>query len=291
MWRFSQTWPLDRTRFTPTWLGSISRQLRAAIVIILALSLCGCVNYDVGFNVRGQSGGEFTQMIRLGTGADSNSGDSLGDWIASLEQRTKALDGRVRRRSDQSLELTIPFRNSKDLDRKFNQFFDPEAAQPQSAQLAKSSRAKSAKPVRANIPSISAHLDLKEQNYLLFLHDRFQLDLDLRPLSLISATDQTSSQAIDTTLINPGSLLDLTLQLTTPWGSRPAANSLRPTVKGSQLQWQLQPGKLNHLEASYWMPSPIGWGALVVMGLVALSSWLKSKLTPLVQDGAAPIVE
>jgi Protein of unknown function (DUF3153) len=278
MWRFPPAWPLDRSRFSPWLPASITtliRPFRAAIVALLALSLCGCVNYDVGFNVRGQSGGEFTQVIRLGTGADSNSGDSLGNWIASLEQRTKALDGRVRRRSDQSLELTIPFRNSKDLDRKFNQFFDPEAA-PAKTQLTQSLRAK------PSLPSISAHLDLTEQNYLLFLHDRFQLDLDLRPLSLIATTDQSSSQTIDTTLINPGSLLDLTLQLTTPWGSNPAPNSLRPTVTGSQLQWQLQPGKLNHLEASYWMPSPIGWGALVVIGLVALTSWLRDRLTTLV---------
>jgi hypothetical protein len=278
MWRFLQPWPLDRSCFSD-WIRDVLRPFRAAIVVILALSLCGCVNYDVGFNVRGQSGGEFTQVIRLGTGADAKSGDSLGAWIASLEQRTKALDGKVRRRSDQSLELTIPFRNSKDLDRKFNQFFDPEAAPAKSAkpgkltQLAQSVRAK------PSLPTISAHLDLTEQNYLLFLHDRFQLDLDLRPLSLISATDQTSSQTIDTTLINPGSLLDLTLNLTTPWGSKAAANSLRATVNGPQLQWQLQPGKLNHLDASYWMPSPIGWGALVVIGLVALTSWLRDRLT------------
>jgi hypothetical protein len=278
MWRFSPAWPRDRSRFS-AWLPAL-KPFRAAIVALLALSLCGCVNYDVGFNVRGQSGGEFTQVIRLGTGADAQSGDSLGAWIASLEQRTKALDGSVRRRSDQSLELTIPFRNSKDLDRKFNQFFDPEAA----AKPGKSAKLAQVNPNRPSLPSISAHLDLTEQNYLLFLHDRFQLDLDLRPLSLISTQDQSSSQAIDTTLINPGSLLDLTLNLTTPWGSQPAANSLRPQVNGPQLQWQLQPGKLNHLEASYWMPSPIGWGALVVIGVVALTSWLRDRLTTLAES-------
>jgi hypothetical protein len=295
MWRFLPTWPFDRSPVAP-WLTPLIRPLRAAIVVILALSLCGCVNYDVGFKIRGQSGGEFVQVVRLGNGLGNglgdgaDSSDSIGTWIASLEQRTKALQGKVRRRADRSLELAIPFRNSQDLDRKFNQFFAPEVP-PTTPATAKpnanrsSSQLANQRSSRPSLPTISAHLDLTEQNYLLFLHDRFKLDIDLRPLSLVAA-----SEGADATLINPGSLLDLNLHLTTPWGSQINPDSLRAKAENNQLIWQLQPGKLNHLDASYWMPSPIGWGALIVIGLVALAQWFRSKLTPL-PGGSAPIVE
>ena len=42
-------------------------------------------------------------------------------------------------------------------------------------------------------------------------------------------------------------------------------------------RWQLQPGRVNHLSAVFWLPNPLGIGSLVIMLVVALGYFIKSK--------------
>lgn len=42
--------------------------------------------------------------------------------------------------------------------------------------------------------------------------------------------------------------------------------------------WTLQPGETQHIEASFWIPSPIGLGALAVIGLTVIGSTLKHRV-------------
>jgi hypothetical protein len=56
-------------------------------------------------------------------------------------------------------------------------------------------------------------------------------------------------------------------------------------LEGNQLTWKLQPGKQNHLEAIFWIPSPIGIGAVAIAILVGIGFWLKYQLLPFLGFG------
>jgi hypothetical protein len=55
--------------------------------------------------------------------------------------------------------------------------------------------------------------------------------------------------------------------------------------------WTLKPGQLNHLEAVFWLPSPLGIGTLVIVLLVLGGFYLKYKSLPgVVTKPVAPAV-
>lgn len=109
------------------------------------------------------------------------------------------------------------------------------------------------------------------------MRNRLSYDLDLRSLSLISANSNL--------LVSPASILELDFSLNTPWGARSvekAENSIHPESyqKGRQIVWRVQPGQLNHLEAVFWLPSPIGIGTVVIALFVTAGIFLRYKFMP-----------
>ena len=94
--------------------------------------------------------------------------------------------------------------------------------------------------------------------------------MDLRPLALNGPDGEP--------LASPGSLLGLEFQLQTPWGASVTAPGLPLQRQGNTLTWTLQPGQLNHLEADFWIPSPIGLGALGIGLLLVLGLGLQASL-------------
>jgi len=237
------------------------------VMLLAALLLSGCVKYDLGVNFEGQHRGELVQHIKLGEQLTNFSSSQAQDWLKSIEQRARQLQGKTKRLSDQELLVTIPFSTGAELESKFNQFFNPvakKASQP-------------ATNTELDLPSLNSKLSLTQSNLLLFVRNKLSYDLDLRSLGVISSNGSV--------IVSPGSLFDLEFSLQAPWGIRSVekgTDAIKPTVsnKGHRLVWTLQPGQVNHLEAVFWLPSPIGIGTLVIALLVIGGFYLKYQRLP-----------
>lgn len=225
------------------------------IMVLAALLLSGCVQYETGIQFSSPHGGTLVQSIRLAEPFSALSGESQTQWFQQLEQRTRALGGRSQSLDDRTLQITIPFYSGQDLETKFNQFFSPTAAtDPATADL---------------LAGITSQLHVNQNNALLLVRHRLVYDLDLRSLGLVSGEG--------TVLLNPGALLALKFSLTTPWGARAGATNAIVQREGQTLTWSLQPGQVNHIEAVFWLPSPVGIGGLLIIGLVGLGIYLKEQ--------------
>ncbi|MBD2001322.1 DUF3153 domain-containing protein [Leptolyngbya sp. FACHB-541] len=230
------------------------------IILIAALFLSGCVKYDVGVHYDSQNHGTLVQHVRLSDRLTSFS-DAAQEWLRSVEQRTKQLGGRVKRVSDQELRVTIPFNNGADLEEKFNQFFQSQAEASVDDSTAE-----------LGLPELTSHLTLTESNLLLLERNRLSFDLDLRSLGVLSSKGNL--------LVSPGSLIDLEFSLDSPWGARSVNSSSEAVRQGKQLVWMLKPGEINHLEAIFWIPSPLGIGSVAIALFVISGSFVKSLLEP-----------
>jgi hypothetical protein len=244
-----------------SFLQAIVRLRAIWLMLLVSLYLSGCVEYDVGIHFAHQAQGEIVQHVHIGEQLTSFSDTVAQDWLQSIKQRTRQMGGRVRQTSRQELVVTIPFNNGADLTQKFNEFFQF-ASQPVDRNL------------QSDLPELRSELALTQSNWLLVERDRLIYDLDLRPLGLISTKGNL--------LVSPGSLLDLSFRLNAPWGVRNVtpASSSSPEVQnqGKQLVWMLKPGVVNHLEATFWVPSPLGIGTVAIVLLVIGGIYLKSQL-------------
>jgi hypothetical protein len=233
-------------------------QLLWSLMLVLTLALSGCVESDLGVRFYSPNRGEILQQIQLSETLQKASGDSLQQWMRQLEQQVSAVGGSVQRPSRQALTITIPFTSSDELEAKFNQFlngvFNPERVARETS-----------------LPVIESHLQVTHNNFLLVERDRLRYDIDLRSLGIASSSGNL--------LVSPASLIRLQFYLETPWGARTVGRpeSLRPLSlqTGKKLVWNLIPGEQNTLETVFWMPNPLGIGAVVILGLVILGTILK----------------
>ncbi|MBV8886145.1 MAG: DUF3153 domain-containing protein [Chroococcidiopsidaceae cyanobacterium CP_BM_RX_35] len=246
------------------WLGQI--HLRLALLLFLgSLLLSGCVQYDVGVNFDSPNHGEIVQHIKLGEQLLSFSGNQAEAWLDSIQRRARKLQGKARRLSNQEMTVKIPFNNGGDLETKFNEFFHSNGQKKPAATTGGN-----------ELPNIDAHFSLNQNNFLLLLRNRLSYDLDLRSLSLISANSNL--------LISPEEILELEFSLNTPWGARSveSGEALQPeSYQGKQqLVWKLKPGQLNHIEAVFWLPSPLGIGTVLIALFVGLGIYLRYRFMP-----------
>lgn len=254
-------------------------------MLLTALLLSGCVQYKVGVSFDSPNRGEIVQHIKLGERLMAFSGDSTAEWLNSVERRARQLQGKAKRISDQEVTVTIPFNNGSDLAAKFNKFFNP--TDSSSIEGINNSKSKQKQPATSIYPSsnnnielatnINSEFSLTQNNLLLLLRNRLSYDLDLRSLSLLSTDGNL--------LINSGEILELEFSLNTPWGARSVEtvdNAIHPQAseQGRRLVWTLKPGQLNHVEAVFWLPSPLGIGAVVIALFVFGGIYLKSNFLP-----------
>ena len=237
------------------------------LLLLASLLLSGCVQYQVGLNFESQTRGEIVQRITLNERLAGFSGAASQAWIESLERRARKLQGKTKHLSQQDLLVTIPFSNGADLETKFNQFFHPSAKQ-----VAKLTAA-----TGTELPPIESRFQLQENNLLFLIRSHFSYDLDLRSLGLRSAEGDL--------VVVPGSLLDFEFSLHVPWKVRSietASHALVPEHRqeGQTLIWTLQPGQLNHIEAVFWLPSPVGIGTALIVVLIVVGRYLRYQLLP-----------
>jgi len=234
------------------------RWLVPVLAILASLLLSGCVQYNVGVNFENPNYGTIVQHVKLEESFTSFGGDSAREWLDSIERRARQLAGKAKR-LDGEITVTIPFNNGAELATKFNEFFNLSSQQS-----------------TAEVPGINSQLGLRQNNFLLLVRNRLSYDLDLRSLSLLATNSNVQ--------VSPREILDLQFSLNTPWGARSVEveNSLRPEsfLDGRQLVWTLKPGQLNHLEAIFWLPSPLGLGTLVIILFVAAGFYLRYKFMP-----------
>jgi hypothetical protein len=246
------------------------------LVFCLLTLVTGCVQYDVGVNFESQTRGEIVQHIKLGERLTSFSSDTVAEWLKSVERRVRLLDGKTKRLSQTEVLVRIPFNNGAQLQDKFNQFYNP---------IAQTAKSRVASPLETDLPKFESHLNVKQNNLLLVLRNRLSLELDLRSLSLLSSNGSL--------LLSPGGLLELDFSLNTPWGAKSietVAGALVPESyqQGKQLVWKLKPGEINYLEAIFWIPSPVGIGALIIALFVAAGIALKYQILPALGIGKKP---
>ena len=230
------------------------------MILLGSLLLSGCVKSDLGITFASPTRGTIVQHIRFGDQVTRLNASTIQVLLNNLNQRTKPLGGSVHRRDRQAATVTIPFSNSQDLVTKFNRFLSSEdAANPRDRK------------VSLDLPKINSQLKIAAGNFILLERRHLVYDLDLRSLG-ISAPDGNI-------LVDTNSLLELEFALQTPWGARNLASaaSPRPVMRqrGHQLVWRLQPGQVNHVEAVFWLPNPIGIGSLIIVLLVGGGIYFK----------------
>lgn len=246
------------------------------LVFCILNLVTGCVQYDVGVNFESQTRGEIVQHIKLGERLTSFSSETVAEWLKSVERRVRLLDGKTKRLSPTEVLVRIPFNNGSELQDKFNQFYNP---------VAPTTKYRVSSPLETDLPKFESHLSVKQNNLLLVLRNRLSLELDLRSLSLLSSNGSL--------LLSPGGLLELDFSLNTPWGAESietVAGALVPESyqQGKQLVWKLKPGEVNYLEAIFWIPSPVGIGALIIALFVAAGIALKYQILPALGIGKKP---
>ncbi len=243
-------------------------RLRVLWVILLASVLVsGCVQYDVGVNFESQHHGQIVQHIKLGEQLTNFSNTQAQEWLRSIESRAKQLQGKTKRLSEQEIVVTIPFNSGTELDSKFNQFFNPVVKKGKPSKTAET----------VDLPNFNSKFHLNQGNFVLWHRNHLSYDLDLRSLGVLSSKGNV--------VVTPGSLLDLQFSLETPGGARSietSANAIRPNSynDGHQLVWTLKPGQLNHLEAVFWLPSPLGIGTVAIALFVLGGFYFKYKSFP-----------
>lgn len=274
-----------------------SRWGQVAAIALTASATTGCVRYELGLRFNWMGGGEITQDLSwdsLLTGLANELEVGVTDQlIAEVERRAETVDGSLTQISDSHVRVTIPFDRYSDLEEKVDRFINepwvmlPDTQSsllpPAPIQLAVAETEFSPVLAEAIAPSFSllsgesgaiaqatvapsSELDIERQSFVLL--DRYTLtyDLDLRGVA-VDVPGGLFSVSIDR-------LLDLKFSLETPL--RPSASNAT-FQEGNRLSWDLQTGRVNRLEAVFWLPS---WVALVtLMGAIvvlAVAGWMWS---------------
>ncbi len=244
-------------RFIDRWLNAINRQLTIGCCLI-AFALSGCVKYDTGVNFYSLNYGEIVEHIQLGEQLNSFSQNAVQSWLTSIENRTKQVQGQIEHLSDRELKIIIPFNNASDLATKINGYFNANST------------------TVSDRSQFNSHLHIDRNNFLLVVRNHLTYDIDLRSM-VVKATDPKVS-------IASGNLVDLNFSLQSPWGvsSSEGSDNLSgvKTKKDLGMNWQLKPGELNHIDAIFWLPNPLGIGGILITIVSIGGYYLKYRHLP-----------
>ncbi len=245
------------------------KQLFLPLILGVLVFLTGCVRYDVGINFAEQHHGEIVQHIRLAQQLTSLSKTEATQWLKSLESRAKSLQGKAKKVSDEEIIIRIPFSNGKELTDKFNHFFNPNY----------SKIASGLKVENPELVQLNAEMSIKQNNWIFFERNKLNIDVDLRALGVLSNQGNV--------IVSPGSLVDLEFVLNAPWRVKNLAKNSNINSESNpdntQITWQLEPGQINRIETSFWVPSYLGIGTVVIILAILLGFYAKHRHFPGVQ--------
>jgi len=231
------------------------------ICLMAIVFLSGCVRYETGLNFKDPNHGEWVQRIRFEKVPPGLSETIAASWLDSVKEKAKQFGGQVNSISEEELWLKIPFYSAKDLEAKFNQFFQPPGTLPPQGGYWKQ---RDQKPL-----DLPIRVQVQTRQRLFRERERITLDFDFRSLRKLVASSGLT--------LNSQDLLDLELRLTTPAGAKilQASGVSEPMVRqqGRQVIWQLEPGQLNHLELAFTVPNYLGTGFVVIL-LITLTGML-----------------
>ena len=212
-------------------MAKLAPAIRAVVAIALSLCLGGCVDYQVGIQFDSQTHGTLIQTLHLDDQFVALNSEARQQWLQIFIQEANAFSGKVASLDDGTLQVRIDFYNGDDLVQKFNQLFAKDGLMTQVP----------------GAPPLLAHLDLTQKNWGVALLNHLHADIDLSALDADSA-------------VGDGGALDRwrTLNLSFQIGSL-----------GDTKQWPLTPGQVNTIDTTFWIPSPIGIGAVVIVLLCA----------------------
>lgn len=237
---------------SPQWLKRLLPMLLGICCLVT-----GCVNYDVGIHFPEQHYGEIVQHIALGEQLTTLSQAEADRWLKSLDQRAKDLNGHTDRPSAQTLVVTIPFGSGQELVEKFNKFFNPDPPHGR----------RSPEPDQLDLLNLKAELELEQRNWLLADRNHLKLTVDLRALGVLSNQGNI--------ILSPGSLIDLNFDLETPLGMQTIVSEEEDGSTDPPGQWQLKPGQINVIEASFFVPSYLAIGTIAIIALCFGGFYLK----------------
>ncbi len=240
------------------WLHKfINRQL-VIIFLAIAIGLSGCVKYDTGINFTNLSDGEIVEHIQLGERLNSFSQNAVETWIASIEQRTIQTQGRLERLSDREYKVTIPFSNPQELVTKIDRYFNPNSTQA------------------GTNSQLNSQMQIDCSNFFLAIRNHLIYDVDLRALAIDATDTQVSVDATDS--------VNLNFSIYSPWGVKNLDIDRQiatiATSDARQVTWQLKPGKINHIDAIFWLPNPLALGAVVIAFISAIGYYVKYRQLP-----------
>jgi Protein of unknown function (DUF3153) len=244
----------DRLVSTIERLRSLLNRQLTILFCTIAIALSGCVKYDAGVKFSSLNYGEIVEHIQLGEQLNSFSQAAVQKWVASIEARTKQADGKIERISDREFKVVIPFYNAQELVAKIDRYFNP--SQNNSADRSK----------------FNAQMQIKQSNFLLVVRNHLIYDIDLRSLAIGSSDPKVSEAA--------NNFVDLNFTIQSPWGVK--SSDLPGSLVGMEkvgnnrkMDWQLKPGELNHLDAIFWLPNPLGIGAILIILISGGGYYLK----------------
>ncbi|MEO1589885.1 MAG: DUF3153 domain-containing protein [Cyanobacteria bacterium J06632_22] len=223
--------------------------IKRLVLLALVLCLTGCVDYDLGIQFDSQTHGTLTQTLHLSEQVTQLNPDKARQWLRQFDQRARLQGGKVKTVDARTVQVTVPFNNGTDLSETYNALFDTEE-NPALSQLPGS-------------PQLTSHLELRQKNRVLALRNQLALDIDLTSLPGPSTNRQDWR------------VLNLAFHLVTPWG---VVSQVGGVGRGREVVWPLQPGQITHIEADFWVPSPIGIGAGAIAILMALGYLIKRGL-------------
>jgi hypothetical protein len=253
-------------RFIDRLLSLINRQL-AIVFLAIAIGLSGCVRYDTGINFSSLNSGEIVEHIQIGEQLNSFSHNAVKTWLASIEQRTKQAQGHLQQINDREIEVIIPFNNAQELVSKIDRYFNPNLTKTKSQS------------------QFNSHMQVNQNNFLLVVRSHLIYDLDLRSLSLAKPSATSITVTNPKVSVASDNFVNLNFTIQSPWGVKngDTTNNIAriDTTSDRQLTWQLKPGELNHIDAIFWLPNPLGIGSMIIVIISIGGYYLKYRQLPI----------
>lgn len=246
--------------------------------------LSGCVDYDLGITFDSQTHGTITQALHVSDRLLALNEGALPTFD-TFSERAKQLSGKVQRLDDDTLQITLPFNNGAQLVERFNAFYD-DLPEPDGI-LVRNPAESGLLSDLPGAPNVRSHLTLQQDNFILVLRNHLTYDLQIDPTEAIA-----NGQGF-----NDIDWLTFNFSLQTPWGEIEAPNVEKKTnveknieasaardqpddIEKTRATWYLAADRPHHIEAVFWVPSPIGIGGCAIALLCLFGYLVKHKLIP-----------